>query len=512
MASHRAGKAQDALDAFAAAAATARALDSPALLARAAIGYEDACWRPGIVSRDAIELLEEAIAALGDDAPALRGGLLSGLARALDFAGARERGAIVRQSAVELARELDDRAGLARVLVRAYWSRGTSPLEEILAMLTEAKELAEELQDTEIRAEAMSWLVPTFVALCDLNAARAELKALRETAEQTAQPFSLHVAEHYASALSLCDGRLAEAEALARRSQEWGRLLTGRDASGTYGLQMFSVLREQGRLAELAPAVRILAARAEQSGPWRPGLVVLLAELGMESEARRALARVAADGLEPFRPSLWLAALTYLTDAATALGDEDMAALLYPELEAFAGANVMIGHLVCCYGAADRYLGMLAATLGEADRAEQHFERALVLNRRMGAPAWVAHTAYQYARFLLGRGRGAREQAQALAADAAALVEQFGMNGLRGKLDALGVATAAAPLPAGLSPREAQILALVAQGLSNREIGSALAISEHTAANHIRSILSKTACANRTEAASYAHRHGLAGA
>jgi DNA-binding NarL/FixJ family response regulator len=55
-----------------------------------------------------------------------------------------------------------------------------------------------------------------------------------------------------------------------------------------------------------------------------------------------------------------------------------------------------------------------------------------------------------------------------------------------------------------------QILALVARGLSNREIGKALTISEHTAANHVRSILRKTRCANRTEAASYAHRHSLA--
>ena len=81
-----------------------------------------------------------------------------------------------------------------------------------------------------------------------------------------------------------------------------------------------------------------------------------------------------------------------------------MAAIVYPELEPLAGANVMIGHLVACYGAADRYLGMLAATLGEAERAEEHFERAMELNRRMGAPTWVAHTAYEYGRFLLGAG------------------------------------------------------------------------------------------------------------
>ena len=62
----------------------------------------------------------------------------------------------------------------------------------------------------------------------------------------------------------------------------------------------------------------------------------------------------------------------------------------------------------------------------------------------------------------------------------------------------------------GLSPRELQILELVARGLSNREIGARLVVSEHTAANHVRSILRKTGCANRTEAAAYAFRRGLA--
>jgi DNA-binding CsgD family transcriptional regulator len=275
---------------------------------------------------------------------------------------------------------------------------------------------------------------------------------------------------------------------------------------------MFSIRREQGRLAELAPAVRILAGGAEREGPWRPGLVAVLVELGMEDEARRELARLVSAGIDGYRTSLWTATLAYLADAASALGDEATAALVYPELEPLAGANVMIGHLVGCYGAADRYLGMLAATLGEAERAEDHFERALELNRRMEMSTWVAHTAYEYARFLHGRGGGGGARAQVLAGEAAGLAERIGMRALLARVHALGVsdsATAAGELPNGLSPREAQILGLVAQGLSNREIGASLAISEHTAANHIRSILRKTDCANRTEAATFAHRHGL---
>lgn len=509
---HRAGESLDAPRALAAAAQIGRELGDPVTLGMAAIGYEEACWRPGLPNGEAVVMLEEALAAV-DEAEGgheeLRIGLLAGLARAVGLQGDAERGALVRDNAVALAREIGDRRGLAKVLAGSYWARGATPLEEILAMLTEARDLASELGDAEAHADAIAWRVPTFVALCDIEAARAEIAILLEMAERTAQPFLCHVAEHYGSAVALGDGALAEAEQRAIRSNEWSRLLSGRDASGTFGIQMFGIRREQGRLAELAPAMRILAGDPDRTGPWQPGLVAVLAELGMEAEARHELAKLAATGIEEFRASLWLGTLVYLTDACAALGDQAMAALLYPELEPFAGENVMIGHLVAYYGSADRYLGMLAATLGEADLAERHFELALEQNRKMEARTWLAHTAYEYGRFLRGRGGGAMARADALLGEAATLAGEIGMAALSAKIGSLGVAQPVAALPAGLSPREAQILALVARGLSNREIGVELSISEHTAANHIRSILRKTDCANRTEAASFAHRNGI---
>src|SRR5439155_20312841 len=86
-AAHRAGRAPDAQEAFRTAAQIARELADTDLLARAAIGYEDACWRPGVADQAAVDLLEEATAALGDASSKLRVGLLGGLARALDFRG-----------------------------------------------------------------------------------------------------------------------------------------------------------------------------------------------------------------------------------------------------------------------------------------------------------------------------------------------------------------------------------------------------------------------------------------
>ncbi|HTY98015.1 MAG TPA: LuxR C-terminal-related transcriptional regulator, partial [Solirubrobacteraceae bacterium] len=507
---HKAGKAPEALEALAAVAEIARELSDAELLARAAAGYEEASWRPGTIEHRALELLEEATAALGDEESELRVELLGGLARALDMRGQRERGAIVRANALELARRLDDRPGLATVLVRSYWSRGTTPIADILEMLTEARALGEELLDTELQAEAMAWRVPAFVQIGDISTAREEVTVLRRMAELTRQPFNLHVAEHYGAAIALSDGRLEAAEAMARRSEQVGRMLTGRDASGTNGIQMFSIRREQGRLAELASVVRILAADDRAHGPWRPGLASLLVELGMDSAARRELARIAAEGLEPFRESLWLAALAYTADACSALREEQLAPLLYGELSPWTGSNVMIGHLVAYYGAADRYLGMMAATLGEWELAEEHFERAIEANRAMGAMTWLAHTNYEYGRMLLDRGAQHRTRAEPLLADADRLAVRIGMAGLRARIGSLGAPIAPTPnLPDSLSGREAQILRLVARGMSNREIGAELFISEHTAANHVRSILRKTGCANRTEAASYAHRHAL---
>lgn len=62
---------------------------------------------------------------------------------------------------------------------------------------------------------------------------------------------------------------------------------------------------------------------------------------------------------------------------------------------------------------------------------------------------------------------------------------------------------------AGLSPREVQVLQLVAAGRTNQEIAAALFRSPATVAIHVRNILSKTKAANRAEAAAFAVRHGL---
>ncbi len=66
------------------------------------------------------------------------------------------------------------------------------------------------------------------------------------------------------------------------------------------------------------------------------------------------------------------------------------------------------------------------------------------------------------------------------------------------------------PLPDGLTEREAEVLALIAAGLSNTEIAERLFVAEATVKTHINRIFAKTQSRDRAQAALYAHRHGLA--
>ena len=71
------------------------------------------------------------------------------------------------------------------------------------------------------------------------------------------------------------------------------------------------------------------------------------------------------------------ASLSYVAEVAFLLGESDAAERLYELMSAYRHMTVTMGFVTVCYGAASRYLGMLAATLGEFDKAEAHFEHAL---------------------------------------------------------------------------------------------------------------------------------------
>jgi len=64
-------------------------------------------------------------------------------------------------------------------------------------------------------------------------------------------------------------------------------------------------------------------------------------------------------------------------------------------------------------------------------------------------------------------------------------------------------------LPDGLTDREAEVLSLIAAGLSNTEIAERLFVAEATVKTHVNRVFAKTGSRDRAQAAVYAHRHGL---
>jgi DNA-binding NarL/FixJ family response regulator len=119
------------------------------------------------------------------------------------------------------------------------------------------------------------------------------------------------------------------------------------------------------------------------------------------------------------------------------------------------------------------------------------------------------------ARGYLTKDAGIAEISRAVhaAADHQALLDPVAQSALLEAATA-GARPAPAPapttLPDDLTSREAEVLSLIAQGLSNREIAETLVVSEATVKTHINHVFSKIRARDRAQAVHYAYTHGLA--
>ena len=163
--------------------------------------------------------------------------------------------------------------------------------------------------------------------------------------------------------------------------------------------------------------------------------------------------------------------------------------------------------------AADRLLGQLAHAVGAIPTAIEHFEDALVFCAKAGYRPEYAWFCWGNAALLLERGdTGDRGRGEGLLQETLEIANDLGMPPLRARVEAL-MAQAdgllATIYPAGLTQREVEALRLVAAGRADREIAEELLIAVRTVTTHVGNILNNTGSANRTEAGSFATRHGL---
>jgi predicted ATPase/DNA-binding CsgD family transcriptional regulator len=163
----------------------------------------------------------------------------------------------------------------------------------------------------------------------------------------------------------------------------------------------------------------------------------------------------------------------------------------------------------------DRVRGLLAHAAGLIDRATADFENALLFCRRARYRPELAWTCYDYARMLAGRsGRTERRKANDLLVEAHGIACELGMGPLA-RLVATFQDRHQSRLigkPLGLTDREIEILRLLVQGKTNKQMARHLDISANTIAVHVAHILRKTSSSNRTEAVAVANREQLAAA
>jgi DNA-binding NarL/FixJ family response regulator len=149
----------------------------------------------------------------------------------------------------------------------------------------------------------------------------------------------------------------------------------------------------------------------------------------------------------------------------------------------------------------ERAIGRCLVAAGEAEAAVRHLEAALSAFSRLEMPPEVGRTRLLLARAIAeARAALAGFEALAAAADAdaaAGFLRSLGVKAARGGPKRIGV----------LTKREREVLALLGDGLSNREIAERLVITRKTAEHHVARVLSKLDLRGRGEAAAYAVRH-----
>ena len=482
-------------------------LDAPELAVEAALLFEQATHLPGLPGGPAADLLRRAIALDGADDPVepMKVRMQAALGRALAIEGRIVEAADVIEGAVARAREIGDLGSLIVGLQAVITS--TDDPTRILATAEELEVLARGAGDLWSVAYGCTHQCRALVSLGDLEAAWRAHDRLRQATATGRYSMTALMTAHLETILTLAAGDLAGAEA----SADLGLALDASDESpfsaGVHGVQMFTIRRLQGRLAEVEPVVRLLAATPDPPPVWRPGLAALFAELGMLDEAAEQFEALAPDSFSAVaRDALWPACLTFLAETCLALGDDVRAGVLSAELLRYRDRNLTAAFTMC-FGPADRLLGDLAELCGRPEVADAHFRAALALAERGGSPVWTAEVLFDWAAVLAARGEHVR--AAELDARASILAARFGLARRRPRPAPRAGHVPADRLPDGLSVREAEVLRCVAEGLSNREIGERLFLSHNTVANHVRAILRKTGCANRTEAATYAHRSGV---
>jgi DNA-binding CsgD family transcriptional regulator len=472
-------------------------------------------WRQEKIA-EARAALESALALLTDDAGQdlvhVQVDLASLLAVNLNE---QTTGIHLAKQALSLAEQLGDDALLAaasrtlgNLLVRSnQLSEGTRLLEGALALAGEADAPVE-------AAECCAHLCGACIWQGAMRRGREVAQTWLALAQRCHDPYQLRHVYIWLAYFDGYVGRSAQAEQWLSLAQETVERLASPQPRAwlTYGRGGFAYMRGDYETAEklVQEALGVFRETNPDALGWYLGFLCMAqAAEGKTEEAHASMeeleARAAAlpEGILPAAASI-----VALVEASLLLGDRERLERLYPRLMPFEGEfqDLLI----------DRLLGQIETVQGRWTEARKHLAAAEAMARREEMLWELAPTLVAAAELALAEGeRGNKARAEELLREALELYGRFGnayqQQRVRRRLRSTTHGqTGRARLPAGLSPRQAEVLRLVAEGRTNRQIAEELVLSEKTVTNHLTSIFNKTGADNRAAATAFAFRHGLA--
>lgn len=388
-----AGQLVAARDAFVAAASSARRRRDPVRLAEAALGLGAglAGFEVQLFDQAQIELLEEALAALGDEETPLRAMVLSRLSVALAFVEPSPRRAEMAERAITIARATRDGATLASAL--AAWCDACAGPDHVHDRLRAAREIVSSALGARNRPLELLGRRLQMVALLELGRlgeARDEIGRYARIADHLRQPLYRWYVPLWRAALAMAEGDVASSERWTAEALRIGALAESGNAAVLTTVQRWVRLRHEQRLDEAAALqARFLDEAPQVHAPEALDEARLICETarGAVDAAMVVADRLATrDWSAPRADSEWLANAVLVAEAATVIGHRPLAEVLHRALLPYAEQFAVEGIGAAVTGSVAHYLALTADLLGDGD-AESFRRLAERLHRQAGMTA-----------------------------------------------------------------------------------------------------------------------------
>ena len=361
------------------------------------------------------------------------------------------------------------------------------------------------------------WRIDTLFETGQLRSIQHELTDLEICLERVRDPTGRWHLLHCSATLAQATGRFTEAERLAG---EAFKLMSDMSLEIAYGGR--AVILSQAGLhvgCEASGLIEYFRGLPDRFRPDAvdttrglatifPALTVALIRLDQGDLGGAAAAYALAGPPRSWTPSpaMRMAAWGHALPIAIGLGRQEDIEFLGGQFEPFRGQHAANGAGSGVYmGPVELQLGLAAAALGRLDAAVADLQAAVSICDANGACGYGVQASTELAAALARRrAPGDVDQARAVLARAATEAARLGMAPFTRRIEHLraqlpGTVTARSPL----SPREHEVARLVARGLTNKQIGQALYVSERTAENHVQHILTKLGFSSRSQIAAW---------